>query len=389
MAIASLIAQILGNNASKKRSTDNFNNQNKLLLEQDRMEQEKEKRARGYKKEDVGLEKASKDEDSSRAIKQAQATARIQYLQSQGIDPSIAQNLEAISDAAEQNTLAQLALKKQEAETGRETSRQTDVKQRNTFDDVLKKVTTDASMAAGDSEFQKNALNDPSFQDARTASFQASYLKPVFDLAKSATVSVSPGESVRRPSMATPVLDRIVPPMTGTGMTQGETTKILNIGGMPFPQTQRTVTPGSIAFGSEEFNVNELPGYGVRLPAGAQNAPTPAITPRSAEPVGPPANLFTQPRPVVQQTDEDMQSISPEVAKLLSTPGMGIEQKQRIIQELFNKRIEETNPETMTGSLFRGIQNVTGDIFAPNANREYQKKNAEYLRRKKLLSPNY
>lgn len=262
MAIASLIAQILGNNAAEKRSE-------KELSFRETQEEKNRQNALDVEKERA---KNQKERDAIQAERDARNKEKEFYRQFGITDEMLAQG-DAIYTAAKDSYFAEMAKKKQEAETSKEASRIKNRGQLATEEDVIGKLMKDASMAAGDASFQKKELEDPSFQDARRASFRSSYLKPVVELGRSNTQNVGPGEFVRRPSID-PTIDKIVPPMTGQGMTQGETTKMVNIGGMTFPQTQRTVTPGSINYGSPEFSIRNLP-------AGAQTAPTPVAVPET------------------------------------------------------------------------------------------------------------
>jgi hypothetical protein len=340
MSGMSIIQQILRKNQEDEYRMQDFAQRDKegkearqhefdKLFTQEALGEDKETRATATTKE---LAKFEKELNLSYADKEATAAAlkaTLAHYAALGIPPEQAAS---IYEETKKAHLAELAQKTQEANTGQEGSRQKNEIQKATFPKELSRLVTEASTQEGEAKIKHDQLNSPDFQNTRTAAFRSAYLKPIAELGNLTKHEVSPGSLVRRQASTDPYVALFNPPMTGVGGMSGETTVIKNFGGMQFPETQRTFTPGKLNFGSEEFKVNPEDLF----PNGVSTQPTPKTPqPRISELQRPSAVQGTNlEENLMNQLGLDKNVIS---SLLQSSPEQEELKKRRLQEENFQK----------------------------------------------------
>ena len=307
------------------------------------------------KKKEVDVEFADKEAVNAAKLELAR------FFSQKGIDPATLKQGDEVFETTRSRYLAEQKAGTQKAKTGQVQDAFQEEATTATRIPNIKRLTSQANEGATRANIgEQFAQNNPK---AIEAGLLGQELLPALSVARGNTMSVGPGEYMRRFTSGSPIIDSYFPPVEGQGMTQDERTVMQTIGGMQFPTQQKMTTPGSIK-----------PIFSGKIPTGA--APQ-----QQAAPAAPKAAMqqqAPQQHPAGPQAFSDadpLQNIPPEIAKQLEDPRYSPEAKQRILQGYFNSLIEAARPSAITR------------LLSPNTEAVWQDK--EYLRRKNLLSPNY
>lgn len=244
MSGLSLIQQFLQNNAARESQERSFGFQREM--ESQRSVNAASERAanaeavtKNYRNQkEIDQEFAEKDD--VRAGKRAVS----EFLLRNNMDPQMGDQIYEVFEAGRNRFLAEQKEATQKAKTGEATEAFKGEKLAATKDFDLSNYVSQAQEGA----FRAGASNKfaQSNPQALEAGMFAKEVAPAAALARANTMSVGPGEYLRRLVTGNPIVDSMFPPVEGQGLTQEKQTVMQNIGGMQFPTERLLTTPGSI-----------------------------------------------------------------------------------------------------------------------------------------------
>jgi len=293
MALASILTSILGNNSAAKRAALDRKfqeeSQKKLFEHQDKLSALEKQHAF-----DTLFTKAALDEDtfsgnlgketsalserdinarenalaySNREAIAAGNKASMLYLGDKyGITPKDMEEASILHSAGMNRYLAEAEAASQKAKTeglGSEIKREGLGQTRS--NDLSRLFSESQEGAFRADRSRKFAEENPK---ALEAGMMGRELAPASALARGNTMSVGPGEYLKRFSSGSPVIDSFFSPAEGRGATQNEVTTVQNFGGMQIPNTSRVTTPG---------HIEQLPPPTPKAALNGQNAPSPVM----------------------------------------------------------------------------------------------------------------
>ncbi len=276
----SFLAQMLSSRDQDRRQEEEFK-QRRALMSQASTDRASERAfdIDAATKGSLAEYKGKKDIDSQYADQEATNAAKravAAHYASLGIPADMLKQGDEIFEQARQRYLAESKASIQKAKTselGDEIKAEGMGKTRGNDLSRLFSESQEGAFRAGESA--KFAQNNPK---ALEAGMLGRELAPAAALARSNTMSVGPGEYLKRLTTGSPVVDSFFPPLEGRGATQSEVTTMQDFGGMKIPSTQRITTEGFIK-----------PTFSGKLSAiTGENAPSPAQAPVQAQaPVSP------------------------------------------------------------------------------------------------------
>lgn len=308
------------------------------------------------KKKEVDIEFADKEAVNAGKLELAK------FFSSRGINPQLLKEGDEVFETTRSSYLAEKKAATQKAKTGEVQDKFQEEATTATRIPNINRLVSQANEGATRAGIgEQFAQNNPK---AIEAGLLGQELLPALSVARGNTMSVGPGEYMRRFTSGSPIIDSYFPPVEGQGMTESKETIFTTLGGqrVPTDKFNTVTTPGSIK-----------PIFSGKIPTGAAPAPQVAPAPKAAM-----QQQAPQQQPVAPQSfsnADPLQNIPPEIARQLEDPRYSPEAKQRILQGYFNSLIEAARPSAITR------------LLSPNTEAVWQDK--EYLRRKNLLSPNY
>lgn len=204
-------------------------------------------REQGFQDQERSLrlsEKVKQDNAEINARDAAASAALMTMATKYGLPPSEVAQIKAVYEATVEQELALAAQKKQEAQTEKLKSEITQERLGATRALDLEGLVSQAEEGA----FRAGASNKfaQSNPQALEAGMYAKEVAPAAALARANTMSIGPGEYLRRLVTGNPIVDSMFPPVEGQGLTQEKQTVMQNVGGIQFPTERLLTTPGSI-----------------------------------------------------------------------------------------------------------------------------------------------